>query len=257
MDFLAVPYAMTVLNSSGVTASANLLNERLGRTALFTGAAPYATFDLGSSKPVDVLALLATDLDGDDTIQWIGSNNSDMSSPVHSVTYSPAVASPSIAITRIHRQHMVKLSSPITARYWRAVLGASSATRRIGRAVISKAFEPAEPRDYGWDFGVVDLGENEISKTGLDDAQVLGKVLRFSWVWSGLTKTEAMSLAIDVMAYAGVTRNVLFCADPTDSAVLHNIIGYGKLTEPAKSVNYAEGWYELSCSLLSRLVLSL
>lgn len=256
MDLLAVPYPMTVIANVGATIPDNVLNERLGRVASLSGATPSLSFDLGSAKAVDTLGLLATNLDADDTVTWVASASSGFTSPLHNVVYSPALASPTIGINRVHRQHMVKLAAPVTARYWRATIGASSAVRTIGRAIIAKAFEPAEPRDYGWDMRVVDLGAVDVTDLGIEDVKTRAKVMAYNWIWSGLTDAEAQDLAMEVMLYAGVTRDVLLCLDPT-SPRLHNLIGYGKLTEPATATNYAEGWTELKCSLRSRLILSL
>jgi hypothetical protein len=251
LDILAVPYVPTIGGATTATNAANLLNERLGRAAGFT-TGQFVDFDLGSAKAVDTLALLATNFVVGDTVTWTAG------AAPGAATYSSgalaALASPEGA-NRIHRQHLLHLAAAETWRYWRATIASASA-RTVGRAVLGKAFEPLEGRDYGWDYRVVDMGENQRSQTGLDDPVLRAKVLEYTWLWSGLTKDEAENAAIDLLAYAGTTRDVLFCGDYS-AANRHNLIGYGKMTEPAIGTNYAEGWYELRCQQLSRLVLSL
>jgi hypothetical protein len=252
-EIIAAPLPMTVASATA-TDAANLLNERLGRAASFTSG-QQVTFDLGSSQPINCAAILATDA-ASSGVTWRVelSNNAGMTPLVYDSGVVSIWASPE-AGKRVHRSGVLSFAET-SARYVRVTAASISGTLKVGRFMVANAFTPDEPRDFGWDQQIVDLGEARRSSTGLDDPAVRGKVMEFSWAWTGLTRAEANGLMMDLLAYAGTTRDVLVCLD-TDAADRHNMIGYGKLTDKVPIINPANDWYEAKFALLSRLVLAL
>lgn len=259
-EIVVAPLAMTTTDLFGtINNEANATTDRLGRAVNFPAIGNHTLqFDLGSVKSIDTFSLLAGDFTAGDTVRWSGANTS------NAATYGPfvfdtgaltALASPEGA-NRVHRQHLHHLSAPVSVRYVTLHLSFDHANAYFGRAVIGDAFTPEEPRDYGWEMRVVDMGALDRTQTGLEDILIRAKVLELSWTWAGLTKEESENVALDLLAYAGTTRDVLVCLD-TLAANRHNLIGFGKMAEPVNSVNYAEGWYEMKVRQLSKLALAL
>lgn len=252
---LVVPYAFTIVD--GNPTSPNLANERLGRTATMSD---ITIIDLGSAQPVDTVALLATSAPTGQVFSVIGftsiANARANTSPVAPGQNWPAWASAE-ASKRLHRQGVAMFAETVVARYWRIAV---STPFQCGRLVIGKAFTAADTMDIGYSFKVVDLGERRRATNSLVNNTLRGKVLEFSWVWSWMSEQEARGALLDLLAYAGTTRDILCILNP-DAADLHNVIGYGSLIEEVEGVNVAGGnvdsAYEAKFRLQSRLLLNL
>lgn len=251
-ELLCRPLALTALTSTALS-PANLLLDRLGRAATFPAGTSQATFDLGAATSIDTIALIATNAAAGATWTITLSNNADMSAPVRTIAAS-AINASADALRRVHRQGL-KTFAATNARYVRITVTTAVALQ-AGRLVVGKSFQPSEQRDYGWDFKVVDSGEAKRTSTGLDDIAIRGKVLALSWIWSSLTEAEARGTLLDLVAYAGETRDLLVCLD-TAAADVHNLIGYGKLADPVIAQQLFEDTYEAKCNLQSRLILAL
>jgi len=253
---LVVPLAGTVIQANNGTALENIWSERLGRVA----TAVYFTVDLGSAVSVDTIALLATNAKvGTDWAAYAFDSRTDaINSTVGNAKFSTggkAWASAE-AGKRLHRQ-VLAMFEPVVARYW--VIALSEPTQ-IGRLVIGQSFTAADTMDIGYSFKVVDLGERRRATNSLVNNTLRGKVLEYSWVWSWMSEPEARGALLDLLAYAGTTRDILCILNP-DAADLHNVIGYGSLVEEVEGVNVAGGnvdsAYEAKFRLQSRLLLNL
>lgn len=253
---LVVPYAATPVAGTSGTAVVNVLNERLGRTGVINSS----VFDLGSPLPIDTVALLATDqIEGQVWNAQFYASAADAAasrSALGGTGSFPAWASPE-AGKRLHRQGIGMLAAPVVARF---VKIDASRPCQTGRLVIGKSFTAADTMDIGYSFKVVDLGERRRATNSLVNNTLRGKVLEFSWVWSWMSEQEARGALLDLLAYAGTTRDVLCILNP-DAADLHNVIGYGSLIEEVEGVNVAGGnvdsAYEAKFRLQSRLLLNL
>ena len=258
------PFSSVTLTGTGANPD-NIGNERLGRTFSWAGAAiKTLVLDLGSAKPIDVIAPIAHDLGADSRFRVYAAASAAALAPTGGVgggaptgatTYASgyqSILASAEGANRVHRRGLLKLDEAVTARYWRVDIDAKAAGS-LGRLVMGEAFQPLEGRDYGWDRRVIDLGERSRSRTGLSNNIIRPKVFEFSWNWTGLTEEEATSALIELQLYAGITRDILVVLDYTHDQ-LHNMIAYGQMTEPNISTNWAENWHELQCQLESRLV---
>lgn len=261
-EILCIPKSFTVIASSSVTNPANLTNDRLGRTASFTGTSgAYVALDLGASVPVDTFAVLASDASAD-TITWrmrAYASQADAiagTSPTYTGPAVSAWASPE-AGKRVHRNSVQLDVAPVTARYWRISVSHSI---KIGRLVIGDRYTALDTMDIGFSHRVVDYGENKISATALESANVRPKVLEHNWAWTWLTEQEARGELLDLLAYAGQTKDVLCVLNP-DADDLHNVIGYGRFAQVTDLINVAGGSvanaWQAKFALRSRLILNL
>lgn len=261
-EVLCIPKPFTVVGSGGVTNPSNLGNERLGRTANFgSGGAAHVVFDLGAVMPIDTFAMLATD-SGGSGISWqmrayaSQANAIADTAPTYTGPANSSWASPEAA-KRIHRSSVQLADTPVSARYWRVT---TSADMRVGRFLIGDRYTALDTMDIGFSHRVVDYGENKISQTALETANVRPKVLEHSWAWTWLSEQEARGELLDILAFAGMTKDVLCVLNP-DAADLHNVIGYGRLTQLTDLINVASGQqgnaWQAKFSLRSRLILNL
>ena len=260
--FFCRPIEFAVHSASQNTAqnpAINLNNDRLGRTWQLT-ADGYMIADLGSAQLVDTISLLATSAVAGETVRIRSSNtigNLSGAAPtgpfLTDVTVNAQASAE--ASKRLHRSCLATFVA-VTARYWRVDVNMNSPSFTAGRLVIGKSMTTADNVDYGWSFEVFDYGSNEVSRLGIDDTLIGAKVLAYQWKWSWFTEAEARGPLLDLMAYAGTTRPVLFCFDP-DAADLHNAIAYGSILQSVKTINYAKDTYEAEFQLRSKLILNL
>lgn len=265
--FLCQPYPMTVIGSVGTVVAGseqNVANDRLGRVwrSNIPGDIASITVDLGSVRPVDTFAFLATNVAyaAPASTLWLqASNAADFSVLLYDS--GAVIGLPSPGLSRVHRNFQRTI--PLTnARYWRVRCYVQTPNFDVGRLILGKALTASDTQDVGWTYKVVDLGENRRASTGLDDPTIRGKVLEYKWTWSWMNEAEARGPLLDILVYAGTTRNILLCLNP-DAADLHNMIGFGKLQESPEVANTVSGpidldnAYEASFTLQSRLILNL
>ena len=259
---LVVPARMSLVSASSAVGAENLLNERLGRTALLR-AGSVTIYDAGRLIEADTVALLANDstdparrwsVQGFRTAADAANNTNEVSTTGSVSTWASAEAG-----KRLHRQGLGYLSGA-AARYFR--VGVSSDIN-AGRLVIGKAFTAADTMDIGYSFKVYDMGDTRVSATALENSTIRGKALEYNWVWSWMSEAEARGALLDVLAYAGTTRDVLAILNP-DAADLHNVIAYGRIVEEVEGINVAGGVgadmvnaYQAKMRMRSRLILNL
>jgi hypothetical protein len=262
-EILAVPLPFTVVSNVAVNMPANLLNERLGRVAVFAHAGSRVIVDLGTPRSITVVALLATN--ANDSAKWRVRAANGIAQLDSGATYDSAtrvVGDIAHGLNRIDRQAVILHPDPILARYWLIEYSDLFAglDLEVGRLVLATGFTALDTMDIGYSFKVVDLGEARRSTSGLDNSTTRGKVLEFSWTWSWMSEPEARGDLLNILAYAGITRDILCILNP-DAEDLHNVIGYGKLVEAVEGVNVAGGGvdsaYAATFRLQSRLILNL
>lgn len=241
---LCRPIGFTSISAGGSTAgpTSNLANDNMGRCWQLSGGSGSVTVSF-PSQLVDTVALLGTTaLSGATWTVSVGGVSGDL------------WASPE-AENCVHRNAFAHFA-PTTTSSVTVSVSDGGADFAAARLVVGKSFQPADNIDFGWEFDVVDHGSNEIMPTGVEDDLVLAKVMRFRAAYGWLTEAEARTDLLKLMAYAGTTRPVLFCVDP-EATDLHNVIGYGVLTESARARHIAVNGYTAGFELRSRLLLSL
>jgi hypothetical protein len=255
-----LPFVVSaVSNETTAGPATNLQNDRLGRVwqaaPVSSRAVIYVDLPAGLTE-IDTVALLATNvaMNADWTVQLSGQPYANFAAGISYSVTTPAVASADGA-SRPHRQCVRHLATPITARAACIIVDVAAGMLTAGRLVIGRSWNPAETLDFGWDFSVTDRGKSEASDLGLSSDRIGTKHQQFRWAWGFLTPTEARQTGLDLLAYAGRTRPVLFCADP-EVADLHNVIGYGKLTEGGRIQQQFVDGYASSFQLDSDLILS-
>lgn len=260
---LVVPINFAVSSVTGsantIATAQNLLNDRLGRVA-YVDAATVIVLDAGSMVSVDTAAILASNSAGGGiafAVQGFATRANAIAN-VNEISSTGAVSTWASAEAgrRLHRQGLGYLNGN-PARFFRVTF---SSDLTIGRLVIGQSFTAADTMDIGYSFKVVDLGERRRATNSLVNNTLRGKVLEYSWVWSWMSEQEARGALLDLLAYAGTTRDILCILNP-DAADLHNVIGYGSLVEEVEGVNVAGGnvdsAYEAKFRLQSRLLLNL
>lgn len=260
--FLCRPLPFTINAVSIETTqgpASNLNNDRLGRVWQTTASA-YVILDLGAATLFDTVAVLASNASATDTFRVRASStlgNLTGASPTGPFlcNLSQNIRASADASKRLHKSGLCR-PGDVTARYVRIDITTSLSDFTLGRVVIGDSMQASDNVDYGWNFEVFDYGSTDISRLGVDDTLLGAKVLNYQWTWSWMTEAEARGPLLDILAYAGATRDVLFCFDPA-ATDLHNTIAYGKLQPGIKSVNYVKDTYEAEFSLRSKLILNL
>lgn len=162
----------------------NLQNRFLGQKARLTTTTGNINIDLGSAKPIGVIAMVASNLSGSGAVQFRGSNVAmgNTEAFVANVTGYGADCAVSMA--------------EVSARYWQ--MGVADASNpsgyfELGRVFIGRRFKPTYPIDFGTSIKVESATTVAVSIGGQEafGERPNRRVRQFKWSW--LTDAEAMT----------------------------------------------------------------
>jgi hypothetical protein len=226
-------------NAQATLPASNLKDPVVARPWRATTNGAWFQMDFGLSVSIDTLAIFGALMNATDTVR----HQLDVTTPGTGAVYdSTAVAG---GITEGYNAHVTVLSSPVSARYWRCTLGASSRSgvtlTEVGRAWAGLIWRPAANMILGGEFDMVDasrVDQPELSRIRYVDRGAMQRVYRFGF--DALTEAEAKDYVREMTRVAGMFGQVLMVPDSA-STRRHNDSLLGYLTKPSPLV-----WQEVS-----------
>lgn len=222
---------LTASDTSGDLSISNVADTIIGRRHRTTVLTAYGQADFGSNKTIDVVALR---FPRDTTFPTSGTVQHEFDADGGTPGTGAAHDSGAIAIntTDGYGYHLYKLSSPVTARYWRWNFNVSGVTFiDTGRAWAGEVFEPTINVDGGWSDDWADLSRVAAAdRSGAEyvDSRPRQRVMAFGY--SALSASERDTMR-EMQRLSGLSGQVLFCLDPDNPSVLTNI-GRANRTTP-------------------------
>lgn len=209
--------------------------------------------DFGSTKPVDFVAMLASNAASGTTIRVrLGTTQVEVdgTAPYDSgVLLWPGEASLGGVAVPAHSH--LEIGSVQNARWWRIDVG-HSGTFQAATIVIGQRLEPTRFYNYGFERGGKDLGKIDISRLGVVDEEPGIKLRTMDFTLGWQTEEEYETKFRPMAEAVGETSPVYLCFDPTFGAYRASKTYFGFLKNPA----YARGsrkvaTYEQTVSMLS------
>lgn len=251
---LADSGAWSVVSGGAALSIANLQDVHVQNRYRSTANLAALVCDLGSSKPIDTLALFGTTMAAgtpggtfDSIVVTFDSIVVTFDSPTPSaggtarVRVSTADATGAagdaydsvtpVAVDAKYNAYVVALASPVTGRYVRFDLSDASASYvEAGRAFIGLRTQFTYSFGYGWQKGRVDRSLKTKTRGGQtqvwrDNAYRTVDVT-FSWVTPA--QRDSVVEAIDIAN--GASTDILFMIDPTSSNLARDSI-WGLITD--------------------------
>lgn len=196
----------------------NLKNPALATVARTVDDAEASTvikIDLGSAKLVDVIALINHNISDNAALVVVGSNNSDLTSPIY-ITY-PAVTVPA-ALTGYQKQLVIAPAA--TARYWGISIFDTNNPAgyvQMGRCFIGTGFRPALNMAFGAGITPITATTSQQAIGGTTYFNELGQRRSWRFTLDALTEAEGVT-ALDLMMDRGLSGELFFLFDGADTA---------------------------------------
>jgi len=250
-----LPGGTLATNSEVMTLPLAHIRDPLGASLWRTQSAGgvYVTADLGSTRPIRVLAL------GDGVVSAAASWRLRLSSSAaHSgdlhdsgwVTMDPALVAGKRA------QGALLLPAGIAARYARIDLDdpgrAGEGYLDIGHLWLADLWQPARNFSYGLESVLFDESRVTTSIGGQDYVDVREKIRTLRFVLRFLSESDVTEAASALDAAAGTSGNVLFMPDP-NSANRNRQMLIGRLTEIGPVALTSHGIWSRAFEIRERL----
>jgi hypothetical protein len=175
----------------------------------------YVVLDLGAQYPIDLLAVLGTNLTPTATLRLRGSN-SDPTGVTGEIYDSTTIAA---GVITDYPAAYLKLPTEKTARYWRLDLTDNSVASnlQIGRVFLGPGWTC--DREYGWSIAWQDATRVAKARGGQrwTDAGPRARSLGFSINY--LSKTDMMANVFELARRNGLTKDVLTYIDDGDGFI--------------------------------------
>lgn len=257
ISVLAIPYDASAISGTAVSAGAlaNLASNRYGLVARWSGAvATYSVdIDLGSAKPVDVVAALWSNLRSTDVVRitagaTVGSATLYDSGEI-SAYYSTN------KVTSAGTKSMKVLATPITARWWRISLSVRGSALPEGYLQLSRVFV-GKRIVFDVDYTTLDMLDDDRGMVDRSDyGEDIEDVRRISFGWRPRWRysTEAEMMASHrLLVMRGNTKPILFCPlQAENSADAQDLLAFGKVRSAAKTSSSVYDIWEMSFEIYS------
>lgn len=252
--FFVMPLATTITagsTTSGFPAS-NLLRWRdIGLVWKSTGSNQWLRGDFGTAQAVDFCALLASNAQAGTTIRLrLGMTQAEVDgtapfdSGVQPFGGLSATDSQTLSLNFVGNTYWIEepvavrhghleLSSPVSARWWRIDIGGHSGNFEATFLNIGKKLEPSEFHNYEYEYGLEDLGGNEINYRGVVDYQPGIKLRTIEFTLSWQTEAEYETGFRPMNERLGSSEPLYLCFDPAPSAYRAARTYFGWLRKPA------------------------
>lgn len=257
VGIIAKPYVPVSVTPTGAFNAKfpanNVLNNDYGRVARSTSAAANAavalTFDFGSAKPVDVIAVLWHNLRSTDTIVVQAATsvaNLDAGTFLLSTSRS-AVTGGTLRDYAIPGKMLLVLTSPISARYWRITLKSVGTANPNGYFQLSKAvFCRSATFAVGAQkatIGAKDMNTSITTEVGesrsQEDPLLIRPVCALGFDYAKQSEMEEVLGAYTLSL--GVSRPMLICPD-LSSNYLQDSIVFGR---PEQVISHESTVYDV------------
>ena len=221
---------------------ANLKTRVYAQVARTTNAALASTkfdVDLGKTRMVGVLALIAHNLSVTAKVRLTGAEDAAFATPtVNSgwVSVWPAgmipeglleweednfwLACVSEEVRAGYNTPFSLTITPTTSRYWRIEIDDQSngdGYVQVGRLFIGDGWTPETNYDYGASEGFADDSQVEQAQGGTEYFDTRRKRRQHSYTLSNLSKEEAYTRALEMQRLLGTSAEMLVIPDPADA----------------------------------------
>lgn len=252
---------------------ANLQNRQVQKVARSTNATLGSTkfdLDLGSAKPVSVVALVVHNIGVSGKVRVTGASNGTFTSPEYQSAWVDVWPTGMIpqdlleweddnfwlgtlsaeARAGYQSPFIHILPSTTSLRYWRVEIDDTTNAAgyiHIGRLFIAQGWRPTVNYAYGAGLGYDDPTPVDTSLSGAEYFDHRSKYRLMSFRLEYITGTEAYSYALQLQRLSGISGEILVVPD-SDEAVLQPVRSFvgrlkqiGQVTQPkptAYSVNF-------------------
>jgi hypothetical protein len=194
----------------------------------------HVVADLGAQYPIDVLAVVGTNLTPTATLR-LRASNSDATGATGEIYDSTLIGAGVIAdYPAIYHD----LDGAQTARYWRIDLADAAVADhlQVGRIFLGPAW--SVDRELGWDISWLDGSQVEQARGGQSwiDEGPRRRLLRFHI--NSTTRAEMLDNAFEIARRNGLAEQVLALIDDSDAYVPHlSMLGYVQEMTPIVQEN--------------------
>lgn len=195
-------------------------HNAIGLTWKTAGASNvWARGDLGATKAIDFCAMIAANaLPGTDIRLRLGTTQAEVDGTAPYDSTALDFISP--AITRedgLYHSHL-ELPSTVNARWWRIDVTGHTGDFQAADLVLGKRIEPSRFYDYGFEYGVRDLGGMEFTRNGVidEDPGVILRTIAMTLAWQ--TEAEFEASFRPMVERLGTRGIVYLCFDPDPTA---------------------------------------
>lgn len=166
--------------------------------------------DISTNQTIGVIALCSHNLSINATVTILGSQNSNMSSPVYS----------SGALSVYAHTDWATSFTPSAARYWRISIadsGNPAGYIEIGRVFLGWKFKPEINVDFGCSISVESKTNVLEALAGPEyfDSRPNRRVWQGQWSW--LTEPEAYNVMLEIQRQQDIEKEVFFMEDDLDT----------------------------------------
>lgn len=189
--------------------------KQLARSTNATEASTVIICDLGYAAPVDVVALINTNLTDAATLRVRVGPNADGSSALIDMTLTAGDFGTDTPAAG--RAIFYLNSATISARYVRWDISDESNPDgyvQFGRHIVGTVFQPDINIVYGAQIGLIDESRLSRAVNGAQYADIKPKRRRLSGAFDALTSDEAFGEVYDLQSICGTTVPVLAIYDP-------------------------------------------
>ena len=210
----------------------------------------YLRIDMASAQPVQVVALIGTNLTAAATWRVRASSSDPLVAT--GIVYDSGTVSAGID-TRYGLASLI-MASEISARYWKIDLTDSGASGYLqaGRLFMGPMFQPKVNYSYNWSVAYIDPSRKNRSRGGqlYTDIQPMYRAVAFKFDF--LTQAEALNGVLEIDRNCGLHRDLLALLDVDGSNRSEQAI-WGTLESSSELSNPSFGVYSKAYRIEERL----
>lgn len=219
-------------SAAGDLAADNFGDPIIGKRWRTTDLTGYGQVDFGADKTVGVLALVFPR----DTMGALAGTvrhylDADGGTAGSGAAYDSTATS--IGATEGYGYHLHVLPSSVSARYWRFTFAASGVSYiDVGLAWAGEAFQPSRNFSYGYsdewqDRSIVTTAQ----RSGAEYVDERDRQRMIAFALDSMSAADASTIR-ELRRIVGISKQILFVKDPTDTTGQEIIIGRPAQTSP-------------------------
>lgn len=171
--------------------------------------------DFGSTKPISFISIVsASALSGTDIRVRLGTSQAQVDGTAPYDSGAVDFISPSIAREDGLYHSFLRLSSPVSARWWRIDISGHTGAFEASMLVIGNAVETPCFYDQNWEYGVEDLGEIDFGRWGVADEQEGAIFRRLDFTLSWISEAVFEATFRPMFEKLGKRQVIYICFDP-------------------------------------------
>lgn len=196
-------------------------------------ATPFITIDLGESRAIDFVGLLATNANPTTALRVrIGDTQAEVNAAGDHDSGAQIIRSPSVSLESGQYHSFYKLDSAITKRWVRIDISGHSGPFEASHLVIGESKTPEYFPSPDFEFGADDQTGFEIVAGGIASGadDLPNRTLRINFPW--MTESDYETYFRHLVERHGVNRPFYLCQDPAETAFRMSRTYFGYFPTP-------------------------